>query len=788
MMLRIVVCLMGLLAVFPLQAESAAAAATAIEKAWALYNEGRLEAAALEFQKARRTQETETRMNAALGLAYVRIRQGKPMEAEALLRRLAEKGYRPAETLSRLVEVRLSLGRFDAAASAADDLPEPLRWEKRQAIADARLRAAFAAGGDPPEAAASFIAAHRDDLARCRAPELFFQAAGTVQQPPLAVETYQSLLKCPLSPALRRGVLESLGWHRYNAGDMESAERLFVRLQKEKPDHRGAALGLGYIRLNTDRAETALAPITAAGLADDPEILELKRLVYTRLGWQRYNAQQLKEAGDFADRALAITPQDRDARLLRAWIDIRTGHHAAALDTFQDLYNTQQSPEAAAQLLDAQTSAGLVNAAQATAQELAAAQSPALRSRAADFFFDHQQPIRAARTANLPDRCYWNADTALLSLDGYYRHRDGDDGTSRLDTYSVPIEFESVLGAGTRTFVGVSLKRLESGSGPNPPPVGNFYRHLDGVVQTNSLIEDESAVIPQVGFQTEGPRAWSGRVASTPLGGEVTPTVTGEIALATDRWHVSLHRCSVTESILSTTGLQDPYEDRSWGRVVRSGVSAGGVIPLGGTYWLSGAVGGDLYDGHHVWDNDRTTLDLAAGGTWQVFDGDELSAGLFFYGQHFSRNSNFFTYGHGGYYSPELMTIAGPFVRYRSARCRRYWFDIQTAVGWLHQETEDAPRYPLLDEVSAGLSAAALTEAEGTFKGETSDDVGYSLRAEAWRLVSDQLAVGAFAGAEDSSDHAEWVAGFGLRWYFKPQNGFWRRWDSFKRLGDCANR
>ena len=277
MMLRIVVCLMGLLAVFPLQAESAAAAATAIEKAWALYNEGRLEAAALEFQKARRTQETETRMNAALGLAYVRIRQGKPMEVEALLRRLAEKGYRPAETLSRLVEVRLSLGRFDAAASAADDLPEPLRWEKRQAIADARLRAAFAAGGDPPEAAASFIAAHRDDLARCRAPELFFQAAGTVQQPPLAVETYQSLLKCPLSPALRRGVLESLGWHRYNAGDMESAERLFVRLQKEKPDHRGAALGLGYIRLNTDRAETALAPITAAGLADDPEILELKR-------------------------------------------------------------------------------------------------------------------------------------------------------------------------------------------------------------------------------------------------------------------------------------------------------------------------------------------------------------------------------------------------------------------------------------------------------------------------------------------------------------------------------
>lgn len=789
MILRIIICLVGLLAVFPLQMQTAAAAnGTALGKGWAYYNEGRLDAAAAQFEKAQRSRENKIRMNSALGLSYVRIRQRKLIEGEQILRRLVEKGYRPDETLLRLVEVRISLGWFDDAATAADRLPEPLCREKRQAIAEARIRAAFGTGRITPEAAATFIADHQNELARCQAPELFYRAAGIAEQPKLAVDTYQLLLQCPLSPELRHGVLENLAWNLYKRGEIENAERLFLQLQAEKPDSLGAALGIAYSRLNTGRAETALDPITAAGFSNEPEVLELKKLVYTRLGWNRYNALQLEEAGSFADRALSIAPQDRDARLLRAWIDIRQGNHDLALATFQDIYSVEQSPEAANQLLDAQVSAGHLAAAQATAEELAATDNPAMRTRAADFFFNHYQPIRAARTAGVSQRCYLNADTSILRLDSYFRYRDGDDGTSRLTEYALPIEFETVLGAGTRAFMGLTPKRLKSGNGPNPPPVGNFYRYLDGIAQSNDLIEDESVMIPQIGFKTEGPLSWSGRIATTPIGGEVTSTVIGEITVGTDSWHVNLHRNSVTDSILSTTGLRDPYGDGSWGRVVASGVSVGGVLPLNNTYWLSATAGGDLYDGFHVWDNTRFTVDLSSGGTWRVFDGDELSTGLFLYAENFSRNSNYFTYGHGGYYSPKLMTMTGPFVRYRSDCCRLYWFDIQASVGWLHQETEDAPRYPLLDDGAPTLSAAAQADANGTFEGETSDELGHALRVEGWRLFSDHLALGGFAGTENSSDHSEWMAGLGLRWYFKPQNALWQRWDSFKRLGDGSNR
>ncbi len=776
------------LAAWAMSVQAAGNSAALLGKGWGYYNEGRLAAAAAAFQNAARGRQMAISRNARLGLAYVRIRQSRLAEAEKVLRGLAAEGYRPAETLSRLVEVRIALNRFASAAEAAQNLPEPLRTEKQLEIADARLLADLGDGLDSPEAVAAFLDAHGEELTQCRRPELFFRAAGMAEPSASAGDIYRKLLKCPLAPELRESALENLAWHHYKHQDMAAAETHFTRLQQEHPGHRGAALGLGYIRLNTGRAATALEPLETAGVPDDPEILTLKRLVYTRLGWAHYEQGAWKSADDDARQALKITPQDRDARLLQAWVELKQGDTDQALAAFETIYRTQPNPENAMQLLDAQMSAGRTDAARKSAQAMALSGTPALRQRAADFFFNCGELIRAARLSDDATRCYANADTTLARMDGYFRHRDGDAGTSQLDEYALPMEVESVRGERSRVFMGATLKRLDSGKGPSPPPVGSFYRHLDGESRRNDLIEEETVLIPQVGFRTEGRLRWSGRLATTPIGAEIAPTVTGRLRLETDIWHLTVHRCSVTESILAATGLKDPYADRSWGRVVRSGITAGGVLPIGPHYWLSSTVSGERYNGDHVWDNDRISLDLAAGGTWQDQEGYEFSAGLFFFAQRFSRNSNFFTYGHGGYYSPAVMTTTGPFLRYRSPLCRGYGFDLQAAVGWLHEETDDSPRYPLMDESPWLLSASARAEALGVYEGETSNDMGYNLQAEVWHRLSDHLVISGFAAGERSSNHAEWKAGVGLRWYFRPQEGLWQHDPAITRTGNCSNR
>jgi hypothetical protein len=105
-------------------------------------------------------------------------------------------------------------------------------------------------------------------------------------------------------------------------------------------------------------------------------------------------------------------------------------------------------------------------------------------------------------------------------------------------------------------------------------------------------------------------------------------------------------------------------------------------------------------------------LDAAIGRT-QTLDQDEFSYGLFFSIQHFRRNSDFYTYGHGGYYSPELMTMIGPFARYRTAACRDYWFDLQASAGWLHQRLDRSPFYPLFDGDTDGLAEEAAADDNG---------------------------------------------------------------------------
>lgn len=780
--------MIGLLVVWVVPAWGQDRASNALGQAWKHFNQGRYTEAAMAFQIAAGDGRRDISQNARLGLAYVRIRQSRLTAAEKILRLLAAENYRPEETLMQLVQVRLALNDPESAADAAKGLPEPRRTQMNLKIADARLQAAFSKRLDTPSDAETFLTTFPKELAECRRPDLFFKAAVKAAEGSAStcVPVYEKLLTCPLPDPLRQGVLENLGWYYYNQSQFSSAENYFKQLKAERPGHRGAVLGLGYIYLNSNKPAAALKTVqTADGVADDPEILELRRLIYLRIGWRHYHDGAFQTAAQYARKAFDIQPENLDTRLLLAWIDLKNGEVNSALNVFERVFQAHPTPENAKQLLDAQVAAGQMTAAGKTAETLALSQTPQMRRYAADFFFDQGETLRAACIFNDDTCCYRNADAMQFQTHAYYRHRSGDAGTSKLDAKAVDLEMVAAWGAKTRFSWGVTPGHLDSGNGAAAPVVGRYDRYLDSGDRFSDLGTDETVWSPHAGLQTEGAVRWSLYIGTTPVGGAVSPTPIGHLRLATDTWHVALHRCTVSESILSISGLDDPYSGESWGRVVRSGVSAGYVLALGERFWFSGTIAGDRYDGRQIWENDRLGMDLSTGGTWQTRQKAIYSAGLFLTAQGFRRNSQFFTFGHGGYYSPALMTMTGPFIRYQTPICRRYGFDLQAAMGWLHEETDDSPRYPLLKNANALLTSAARDDAAGWYAGKTSNGLGYSLRAEGSWLVSKHLAMGVFATANNSSDYAEWLIGLSLHCFFKPQTRLWQRWSPVGHVDGC---
>lgn len=193
-------------------------------------------------------------------------------------------------------------------------------------------------------------------------------------------------------------------------------------------------------------------------------------------------------------------------------------------------------------------------------------------------------------------------------------------------------------------------------------------------------------------------------------------------------------------------------------------------------WWATIAGGWARYDGHNTWDNQALNLDLAAGRSWKTADAMALTTGIFLAGQHFQRNSNYFTFGHGGYFSPQVMTLIGPFVRLRSDLCNNFWHDLRAPAGWLHLVTDDSPIYLL------------HSDAGGQYLGERLDQAAFSLKGEVWQQLTSHLAIGAFAGLDNATDYLEWVAGLTVCLHFRGQHGFWKHADSFQAHGACRNR
>ena len=270
-----------------------------------------------------------------------------------------------------------------------------------------------------------------------------------------------------------------------------------------------------------------------------------------------------------------------------------------------------------------------------------------------------------------------------------------------------------------------------------------------------------------VGFGYQG-RAFAADIGSTPFGFEITNLV-GGLSWApklgrNGRFILAGERRAVTDSLLSYAGVEDPGTGDRWGGVVRTGGRLGLTFdngPLG----LYGDLGFYHYDGHNVADNQ--SVEASLGGYLRPVreDGRELKTGVNVRYMSFDENLSKFTYGHGGYFSPQdYVSLSFP-IEY-SEDYRRWTWSATFAPGFQSYSSDAAAFFPTLAEEQFWMEILASSGVidSAYYAAESESGFGVNLGAGLDYRLSPGLKLGTRLGYDTFGDYSETKASVNLNY------------------------
>jgi tetratricopeptide (TPR) repeat protein len=370
-----------------------------------------------------------------------------------------------------------------------------------------------------------------------------------------------------------------------------------------------------------------------------------------------------------------------------------------------------------------------------------------------------QRDWKEKKLATLLDR-----RTDWLSSAVDIRTRAGTAGLSQFHAVEIPVEYRTPWHQDDEVFFRTDLVKLNAGS--VDPTSNNFGSQLlcQPLCDSAPLAQSARGAGFTAGYHSDRLLA---DVGVTPLNFPVTNLV-GGVRLDGDfgklGYSVEVSRRPVTASLLSYAGTRDTNTGQTWGGVVATGGRLGLSLDEGGTFGFWSSLGLHSLTGRNVQTNNR--LQLMAGGQWRVINEENrlLSLGLTGMYWHHSRNAGEYTFGHGGYYSPQNYRSLSVPVTY-GERYPRFSWVVRAAVSASRSQTQSADYFPTGPAMQAqAVALAPVTFVTPTYAGGPGRGTGYSLRGAFEYQVNKQLFVGGQLAIERSEFYAPNRALFYLRY------------------------
>ncbi|REH40537.1 MltA-interacting protein MipA [Paraperlucidibaca baekdonensis] len=719
--------------------------------------------------------------------------QGNNVEAEAAWRLALEHTPNHEASLSGYLRWLANAGRLDEAnalLAGADDQPALREMLTRVRAGQRRDEAdAFIAAGDVASAEASLRAARvvlsddpwlAFDLAKLLQSQQRLAEADAVMAPfartaePSSAYAYALFASSQGRLADAQAALAAVPTAaqddsiRQYADDLQLRQQLEVLSQSSQPAQRAAAFAEAE-RLS--QADPQASAAIAKALLQKPQAT-----LPNGLAWMQA-------------RTASADPQQRHTQWQFALADVLVvADQPAAADALL-------APYAAApqRLTDAQYS-------QFQAVRIGAALTQGERAEAAgqhaQAFTWHAQareregfPVADANALSVePEFAQTAAERALTRnqkrLDGYvhsaliYRDKSGDDGLSTTRVRELPTEIYWPVGYHGHALVRIDQVSIDAGtlsSDPNDQAqFGQVLAKAPSGIQPISQSADGVAL--GLGFETDHYRA---DIGTTPLGFAVTSLVGGlrySAADATRYQSLELFRRPVQSSVLSYAGTRDPVSGRTWGGVVRTGI--GGRL----SHSVDGrtrAIGGRaaVLTGRSVARNDELRLSVSQ--SHDVIDrpNTTVNAGVALTYWRFAKDLSEFTFGHGGYYSPQQYFSVDFPVRW-TGRWRDFAYLLEPSVGVSWASSTDSDYFPTDGALQAQAVANAANPPAGVTLptpvyagGSSGAGFSYSLQGALEKRVAPNWFVGGGFRIDRAEFYSPNVLQLYLRYEIKPKRG-----------------
>jgi len=529
-------------------------------------------------------------------------------------------------------------------------------------------------------------------------------------------------------------VITSLAAVYQSSGQDKKALDLYQQLIQKNPDNIDIQLGAARLALRMNNPEFANARLQKVlTLAPkDPDVIASVARIYRAEG-------KTQEAEALFERSLSLmSPPANNSLVVNAnqQLDIKQ-FTANSVPTIKD--STVPLPASSV------TVASGNSAGSKTVYYQGVAPSESQRLVMADL-----NEIKQERSAN-------------LTLGTQIRNRSGNAGTSQLSDIETPLEILLPVSDG-KAIVQVTPVSLNAGSfapvtfGSNPAAINNALSQ----VQTTA-----SGVGLSVGYKTKGVVV---DVGTTPLGFTYS-NFTGGIKLdgpvddaKTLSYLVNISSRPVTDSLLSFSGTKNNATGNQWGGVMASGGRLGLSKDLGG-YGLYGSAGFYAVDGHNVASNTRR--EFGAGTYINIYKrpDSELTTGLNYTNLSYQQNLSYFTYGQGGYFSPQQYNALTIPIMW-SASSEKLSYQLRAAVGYQGYSQNSSNYFP---------TNSALQSASGNamYSSQASTGAAYNLAAGSEYQVAPKFFLGATAQTDNTATGTwhQWGAGVYLRYSFESISG-----------------
>ncbi|WP_338657901.1 cellulose synthase complex outer membrane protein BcsC [Yersinia enterocolitica] len=344
---------------------------------------------------------------------------------------------------------------------------------------------------------------------------------------------------------------------------------------------------------------------------------------------------------------------------------------------------------------------------------------------------------------------YRQQDTRV-TLDQDYWGSSGTGGISDLSAFNTMAQVDTPLADGRAFFrsdiIEMNASTFANTKGVYKEKFGTCYKAgCEGDIRQRA-----SGTSIAMGWQNDH---WATDIGTTPMGFEVVDVV-GGLAYSNSwnhiGWTATASRRPLSSSLLAFAGTRDPNTNVTWGGVRASGVSLGTSYDRGEANGVWSDLSYHYLTGQNVADNQR--LRFMTGYYYKLINEDNrrLTVGLNGMWWHYQKDLSGYTLGQGGYYSPQkYLSLAIP-VNYRQ-RTDNWSWELGGSVSLSHSATNDRARYPLQSLLNNSIKS--ISDRNDLDYGDSSNGVGYTLRALIERRLSSHWTLGAGVDIQQAKDY-----------------------------------